>query len=224
MKRIKEDSIETLQMVPAGFDSGVLQTCDILGRVLDHGIHSVTFQPIRVDAGASLIYDQTLRERVSTLLGKPVDQRQVEKVGRLEVLDGHRGLQGRLWEPDGTRWLCIFKHEHLEILPDAWLRTIRLIGEAVIEPNKEKTLHVASVLPLEEEIEEPTVGGEAERLAFWTSLSLDELADLQGVQPAEDLDSISALWPVEDDPDQILSYILDERSARRGIARDGGGR
>lgn len=218
--RIQAGATDTPQMAPAGFDPGVLQTCDFLGRVLEHGIDNVRFEPIRVTGVTAVSFDRPLREKIRELLGRPIDQRQVEKVGRLEVLDGHRGLQGRLWEPDGTRWLCIFKPEHLEILPDAWLRTVRLIGEAVIEPNKERTLHVVSVLPLEEEIEETPAMREPERLPFWTSLSLEELAELQGVQPAEDLDRISALWPADDDPDRMLAHILDERSLRRGIARE----
>jgi hypothetical protein len=219
--RIKDEPIETLQMVPTGFDPGVLQTCDFLGRVLDHGVDLVTFQPVRVDALAPVTFDRHLREKLRGLLGKPLDQRQVEKVGRLEVLDGHCGLQGRLWEADGTKWLCIFKPEHLELLPDIWLRTVKVIGEAVIEPNKERVLNVMSVVSLEEEIAEGTLGGEAERLPFWTSLTLEELAELQGVQPADDVDQISALWPVDDDPDRMLAHILEERSARRGIAREG---
>lgn len=221
MTRIKNEAIETLQMVPTGFDPGVLQTCDFLGRVLDHGVDSVTFQPIRLEAAAPVTFDRSLREKVRGLLGKPLDQRQVEKVGRLEVLDGHRGVQGRLWEPDGTKWLCIFKPEHLEVLPEAWLRTVRVIGEAVVEPNKQRVLHVASVVPLEEEIDQSTLGGEAERVPFWTSLPLEELEELQGVEPADDLDEISALWPMDDDPDRMLAHILEERSARRGIAREG---
>jgi hypothetical protein len=55
---------------------------------------------------------------------------------------------------------------------------------------------------------------------FWTSLPLEELVELQGVQPADDLDQISALWPADDDPDRMLAHILDERSARRGLARE----
>lgn len=220
MTRIKDEPIETFQMVPTGFDPGVLQTCDFLGRVLDHGVDSVTFQPLRVEAAAPVTFDRPLREKVRGLLGKPLDQRQVEKVGRLEVLDGHRGVQGRLWEPDGTKWLCIFKPEHVELLPDAWLRTVRVVGEAVVEPNKERILHVAAVVPLEEDIAQEAVRKEAERLPFWVSLPLEELAELQGVQPADDLDQISALWPVDDDPDRMLAHILEERSARHGIARE----
>ena len=59
-----------------------------------------------------------------------------------------------------------------------------------------------------------------EMLSFWTSLPLEELAKLQGVEPAVDLDSMSALWPADDDPDELLSYILDERASRRGTARE----
>jgi hypothetical protein len=219
MEHIHMQSLNTSQQMPAGFDAGVLQTCDFLGRVLEHGIDTVRFEPIRVQGVSPVTFDRPLREKVRSLLSKPLDQRQVEKVGRLEVLDGHRGLQGRLWEPDGTKWLCIFKPEHLEVLPDAWLRTVRVIGEAVIEPNKERTLHVASVLPLKEDIGEASAAEEAERPTFWTTLSLEELAELQGAEPVADLDSLGALWPADDDPDRLLAYILDDRSSRRRIAQ-----
>jgi hypothetical protein len=96
-----------------------------------------------------------------------------------------------------------------------------LIGEAVIEPNRERTLHVASVLPLEEDIAELPSAEEAERGTFWTTRSLEDLAELQRVAPVADLDSIGALWPADDDPDRMLAYILDERSARRRIAQEG---
>jgi hypothetical protein len=221
MTRLKDEPIETLQALPTGFDPGVLQTCELLARVLDHGIDAITFQPFELQGAAPVTFDRPVRAKVRQLLGKPLDQAQVEKVGRLEVLDGHRGLQGRLWEPDGTKWLCIFKPEHLELLPDAWLRTVKVIGEAVIEPNKERVLNVVAVFPLEKEIAESARGGEAERLPFWTSLPLEELAELQGVQPADDLDQISALWPADDDPDRMLAHILQERSARRRIAQEG---
>jgi hypothetical protein len=55
-------------------------------------------------------------------------------------------------------------------------------------------------------------------MLFWRSLSLEVLARLQGIKPVSDLDAISALWPEDDDPDQLLEHILSERSARRKIA------
>ena len=224
MARIRAQTPDITQPLPPGFDVGVIQTCAILGRVLEHGIDTVSFQPIRMTDVVHVTFDRPLREKLRNLLGKPIDQQQVEKVGRLEVLDGHHGLQGRLWEPDGTKWLCIFRPEHLEVLPEAWLHTVRLVGEAVVEIGKERTLHVASVLPLEEEIGETSFPGEAEKPPFWTSLSLEQLAELQGVEPVTDLDSIGALWPADDDPDRMLAYILDERSSRRRTAQGEDGR
>ncbi|MGD9897094.1 MAG: hypothetical protein AB7T14_08495 [Candidatus Methylacidiphilaceae bacterium] len=60
---------------------------------------------------------------------------------------------------------------------------------------------------------------EAEAEPFWTSIPLEKLAELQDVQPVEDLDRIGALWSADDDPDQMLTHILEERSARRRVAR-----
>ena len=52
-------------------------------------------------------------------------------------------------------------------------------------------------------------------LTFWSSSSLSELAEAQGVGPVESLEDIAALWPSDDDPDELLDYVLAERAARR---------
>jgi hypothetical protein len=52
---------------------------------------------------------------------------------------------------------------------------------------------------------------------FWKSVSLEELAEQQGVSAATDLDEISALWPADDDPDELFHHILLERSERRKL-------
>ena len=54
---------------------------------------------------------------------------------------------------------------------------------------------------------------------FWQSLSLEELAEQQGVTPVEDLKEVAQLWPVDDDPDELLRFILEERRARRQLPR-----
>lgn len=56
-----------------------------------------------------------------------------------------------------------------------------------------------------------------EGFPFWSLLSLEELAEQQRVLPAEDLDEIGSLWPVEDDPDKLMDHILSDRSARRRL-------
>jgi len=55
------------------------------------------------------------------------------------------------------------------------------------------------------------------RADFWESIPLEELAEQQGVSAIFDLDEISALWPADDDADQLLHHILRERTERRGL-------
>ena len=50
---------------------------------------------------------------------------------------------------------------------------------------------------------------------FRQCVALSELAAEQGVAPVADLREIDELWPVDDDPDELLDFILNERRARR---------
>ncbi len=52
---------------------------------------------------------------------------------------------------------------------------------------------------------------------FWESLSLEELAEQQGVEPVNDLHELADLWPMDDDPEELLRFILEERRARRQL-------
>ena len=200
---------------PVGFDMGVLQTCESLGKVLEHGIDTVTFQSQNGEVSADAIYNSTGRDCIRRLLGQPTDLGLATKTGRLEMLSGHGRLTGRLWEPDGTRWACYFKPEQLELLPDAWMHTVALTGRATAEKGKEPSLEVESILVMGDAAE--TEG--AAEAGFWRSMPLDELAEQQGVSAADDLDEIADLWPVDDDPDALMHYVLAERNERRSLSQ-----
>ena len=62
----------------------------------------------------------------------------------------------------------------------------------------------------------------AEAIPFWKSIPLEELAEQQGVSAEYDLDEIAAFWPADDDPDDLLRYLLVERAARRKPGENGG--
>ena len=47
--------------------------------------------------------------------------------------------------------------------------------------------------------------------------SLDELIRQQGVAPVSNLDELSDLWPGNDDPDDLMRYVLEERAERRRL-------
>jgi hypothetical protein len=54
---------------------------------------------------------------------------------------------------------------------------------------------------------------------FWQSLTIEELAEQQGLSAVVDLDAIAALWPANDDPNRLLRYILTERAKRRRVGK-----
>ncbi|MBI2350856.1 MAG: hypothetical protein HYV00_05170 [Deltaproteobacteria bacterium] len=60
------------------------------------------------------------------------------------------------------------------------------------------------------------------RTVFWKSISLEDLAEQQGLSAASDLDGISALWPADSDPDELLNHILLERSEKRKLQSNPG--
>ena len=67
------------------------------------------------------------------------------------MLNGHDTLTGALWEADRTRWTCYFKPEYLELLPEAWLKTVTVVGEAVLdERSRVGKLTVDTILIQEE--------------------------------------------------------------------------
>jgi hypothetical protein len=47
--------------------------------------------------------------------------------------------------------------------------------------------------------------------------TLGQLIAEQGVTPIDDLDELAGLWPADDDPDALMSYVLSERQARLNL-------
>ena len=53
-----------------------------------------------------------------------------------------------------------------------------------------------------------------EASSFWESISLEDLAKQRRVSAVDDLDETADLWPADDNPDDLLQYILAERAER----------
>ena len=48
--------------------------------------------------------------------------------------------------------------------------------------------------------------------------ALKLLIDQQGVKPVVDLNQLASLWPADDDPDELMTFILTERTRRNQAA------
>ena len=101
--------------------------------------------------------------------------------------------------------------------PQAGPGTVPAGGGAATWEGAMETPTDSDVVPVEAEVgrtgAESTPSEHAH--AFSSSSSLSELAKAQGVGPVEDLEGIVALWPSDDDPDELLEHLLAERAARR---------
>ena len=62
--------------------------------------------------------------------------------------------------------------------------------------------------------QEPGKRDQAGVMPFWKSTPLEELAEIQGISPADNLDEISSLWPADDNPEDLLQFILTDRAER----------
>jgi hypothetical protein len=216
MDKIKQKSM-TLRDLPEGFDAGVIQTVEGIGAILAHGIDEISFCIPDGTVTQQVAYNEDFRTHIRQFISPPEELGLSSKVGRLEVLNGHGELSGRLWEPDGTKWTCAFKKEHLETLSNAWMRNVKISGQVTIGEGKEGSIEVASIVIIDEEIG----NFEEEQFSpFWKSVPTDELAERQGVSPVSSLDELSALWPADDDPDELLRFILAERENRRKLSKD----
>lgn len=62
---------------------------------------------------------------------------------------------------------------------------------------------------------------EQDVIAEDAAAALDELIQQQGVAPVSDLNELSDLWPGDDDPEQLMRYLLEERAERRRLPAEG---
>lgn len=202
--------------LPTGYDLGVLEAIETLGKVFEHGIDTISFSRDRHSFPERAVYNGAIRERVRTSLGQPAAVGHSAKVGRLEILNGHGGLKGTFWEAGGARWTCLFKNEHIDILPDAWMQKVKVTGRTIEE---EHSIEVDSLFVIGDDMGESNEKGQGR--SFWQSVSLEELAEEQDMGVVSDIDSIAALWPADDDPDALLDFVVRERHERRRVGGTG---
>ena len=93
---------------------------------------------------------------------------------------------------------------------------LEVTDRTIEEEGKERCIEVDSLFVIEDEMRD----GDEQRegRSFWQSVSLEELAEEQGVGVVSDIGSIAALWPADDDPDDLLDFVLHERRERKTMS------
>jgi len=128
---------------------------------------------------------------------------EISRTGRLDMLDAHDGLKGRLWDSDGTVWTCRFDDGLAPMLPGAWRRTVTVSGRRRGRQIDVRRLQL-----------------EPEAASFWDEPSLARLAEVQNVRPLDRLEDLHEAWeadPLIEDP---LAVVLEDRNSRRNALLD----
>ena len=114
------------------------------------------------------------------------------------------GTRCRVHPSVGDPVLCLFDEERKEEILDNILRYVKVIGEAKEDPitNKITSIVLHDIQRLEDREQERTdllPQGTPLPTDFWKSLSIEELAKAQGVQPLSDVSILFGTWPGEPD-------------------------
>lgn len=209
-------------VLPHGFDRGVLLAWRDVGRLFLKQVNSIAFelnhrpQPLRVQYTPQGF--QVIQQRIQ---GPQTRLTTIE--GRLLMADfKEEGMRLRVHPSVGDPVVCVFDDEQKEEVLENLLRRVRVIGEGVADPvtGKISRVRIHDIEPLEdfsEAIEEiPVVSTQV--YDFWSSATIEELAQMQGVKPVADIKTLFGTWPGERE-DGFEDFV---RELRQGnvIGRD----
>jgi hypothetical protein len=221
LPRILETALRGIQEIqkpgdvfPAGFDRGVLLAWRDVGKLFLKNITSMTFElnhrpsPLRVQYTPKGF--QVVQQRIQspqTLLTT------IE--GRLLMADfKEEGMRLRVHPSVGDPVVCDFDEDQKEEVLENLLRRVRIVGEAIKDPLTDKIgrVRIHDIEPLEdltEAIEEIPIAT-AQAYDFWTSKTLEELAQTQGVKPIDDITAFYGTWPGDVD-DGFEEFVQELR-------------
>jgi hypothetical protein len=199
-------------VLPPGFDRGVLLAWRDIGRLFLKRVNSITFelnhrpQPLRVQYTPQGF--QVIQQRIQ---GPQTKRITIE--GRLLMADfKEEGMRLRVHPLVGEPVLCVFDEEQKEEVLENLLRRVRVVGEALADPDTGKIsrVRIRDVEPLEDfaEAMEEIHGVSADVLGFWSSRTIEELAEQQGVKPVADIRLLYGTWP--GDPNDDFENFVNE--------------
>lgn len=188
--------------LPHGFDRGVLMAWRDVGLLFEKGVTEITFSINHRDTPLIAKYTATGCEIIQKRIQGP-ETNILSIEGRLLMADFKEyGTRCRIHPPVGDPVLCLFDEEQKEEVLENILRFVRIVGEAKTDPNsgKIRSLKIHDIKALQEREEEasellPEGRPLPQAFDFWKSWSIEELAQMQGVQSVNDVSVLLGGWP-----------------------------
>ncbi len=190
-------------------DAGVLVSLDSMGEVFDRGsvskIEWVVPKRNGLRRGIKAVFTKAVRQRVAERIQVPSQKHETVE-GILEMADFKESDQKcRVHPVLGYPVVCTFDKSKEEAVYSALRKTVRLSGQATINPNSGRVegIRIEQVEP----IGPLTVGAKV----FFSGQSIQELAKSQGVRPLETIRVLAGGWPDQDNFDDVLEEIYRDR-------------
>lgn len=190
-------------------DVGVLDSLKELGEVLERGAitrirlnvprHNGKRRTIRA------VFNAAVYERIAARAKLPTHERRTIE-GKLEMADfKDTGKVCRIHPPVGSPLQCSFEPELEDQIYGALRRPVRLTGVVRLNPNtnRPEELKIEKL----EILDELLVGAKD----FFTSRSLERLAEAQGVHPLTNASELAGGWPVDENIDEFLATVYESR-------------
>lgn len=210
-------------ILPSGYDTGVLMAWRDAGTLFSKGISSIDFTLNRIEA--PLMTNLTpqgfarIQERIK---GPQTNIRTIE--GRLLMADfKEHGTRCRVHPSAGEPVLCLFDEEQRDEVLDDILRYVRIVGEAKEDPltGKIASIKIHDIERLEEregEAADLLPQGTPISRNFWESPTLDELAQAQNLRPMADVRALFGTWPGDmgDGFEQDVDDLRHSHAVREG--------
>lgn len=209
--------------LPMGFDSGVLMAWRDMGFLFETGCSRITFTlDHRAQPLISNYTSEGFRRIQERIQGPTTNVRTIE--GRLLMADfKEHGTRCRVHPSVGEPVLCLFDEEQKDEVLEDILHYVRIVGEAKEDPTSGRiaTIKIHDIQRLEEKEEEQVEllpQGSPLPTDFWQSLTLEQLAEAQGVQPIQDISVLFGSWPGEMDDgfEESILHLRRQSIAGRG--------
>lgn len=201
-------------VLPAGYDLGVLKAWRDTGRLFSRGIERIEFTINHRAIPLAAVYTPQGLARIQERIKEPqVNIRTIE--GRLLMADfKEHGARCRVHPSVGEPVLCFVEDEQEDEVHKNIRRYVRITGEAKEDAvsGKITSIKIHGIEALEEKLEDRVLLHD-----FWQSKTLDELAEIQHVQPVQDVRDLFGTWPgeIDDGFEETISKLRQQNMTGR---------
>ncbi len=139
---------------------------------------------------------------------KQIRRRTATLEGTLEMADFKpRAHKCRIASGRGRSVICTFDTDKDAEILRLMRKPVRITGETHINPRSHRAaeIHIREIQP----IDTPLMDAKE----FFTSRTIEELAKIQGVKPLKNPADLMGGWPADEDVDEFLEYVYQERRA-----------